>query len=154
MKISQIFILLFVGTAVGCAIWFGFFSDVHDFNRKTSQEERRSEAVGEKVIPRAPPKIVLLNRQRECRVIDSASQDGGQFVVYYHNACGTPTNADTIHWTGFAADGTVIMSDWNFTHEDLGPNQRGEFIWPSYSHLGEDPRVTRWEVKARYNDTY
>jgi len=144
-----IVVLSFVAIGVGCVVWFGFFSNVHFFNREISQEQRANEAVGAKVLPKAPLQIVIKNKPNECRVIDSARLDGSDLWVYYHNACNRTTTDDTIHWNGIAPDGTVIVSGWTYTRSDLESGQKAEF---HADDLKDDPRMVTLEVKARWND--
>lgn len=149
MNFSKIFILLFVGAAIGCSIWLGFFRDAHDLNKQLTQEDRHAEIVGAKPLPKAPIEIVIKNKRSECRVIDRAELNDSELWVYYHNGCPSTTTGDTIHWTGISPDGTVIVSGWTFTRSDLDAGQRAEF---HTTDIKADPRMVKLEVKARWND--
>lgn len=152
MKATQIFLLLFIGCAVGCAIWLGFFRDTHQFGRELSQEEREAKAVGALPLPSSPIKISIQNKKNDCHVIESAELEGKDLLVYWRNACAETLEHTTIRVNALAPDGTLLTSSWTYI-SDPGPNQRVETKYQMrYSWEEPDPRISVIQVKIRYND--
>lgn len=147
MKVAQVFILLFVGTAVGCAIWFGFFSDLHFFNRKVASEERHAEQVGAKPLPIEPVKVVIRNSPRSCAQLTSAEFDGDTITVGYEVACSERYMA--LRWKQRSPNGTLIDNGytWIWAGSSVDRGEHGNFTASPYS-FKFDPRTSVIEVTA------
>src|SRR5689334_15526550 len=83
---SRIFILLFVGTALGCILWLTFFKDAHLFRRELSQEDRAAVAVAAVPLPSAKLVIILPTNQF-CYKVERAEVDGSDYLLYVRNTC-------------------------------------------------------------------
>lgn len=149
---SQVFVLLFVGTAVGCILWFVLFLDAHYFNRQVSQEARANDAVGANPLPKAKLEIIIRNKRDSCRVVDKVKLDGSNLWVYWHKVCtdNYGIQADHISWKGYAPDGTVVTSGRDEAAE-LEPGEKGEFHTERFD---TDPRVVKVVIEANWNDVW
>jgi hypothetical protein len=149
---SKIFILLFVGTAVGCVIWLGFFHDAHDFRQQLSQEDRHAELVGAKPLPKAAIVIVIDNHKNECVRVDSAEFNGSEIWVYLHNDCRTRRNFIKVSWKAKAPDGTIIESQEHYAGAAESGLLQGEKLEYHADRFKDDPRIQSVVVWASSDD--
>jgi hypothetical protein len=144
------FFLIPVLLGFAALLWLSFGVGCHDFKQQIGLENRRAEAVGASPNPTEPLKIVINNKKGECRVIDKADLDGSELTVYWHRDCidhvGVPSS--TIRWMLLSPDGTIVQSNFNFTHIEPAVGQKAEFRMG----IETDSRASVLEVKARWND--
>jgi hypothetical protein len=146
MRIIQGFLLLFIGMAIGTAVWFGVLRDVHYFRRDVSLEDRKAAAVGASQPLRKPIEVKITNNPKFCIQIEQVELDGSDMVLYFRNACDGAVRYAEFHWKGIAPDGTVIFSQWtNQTHIESGRTEL------SYPYVKRDPRTAVFEIRATGN---
>lgn len=159
MNKAKLFLLLFLGIAVGFLLWLMFFSDLHTFNRQVkqdaiadSQQARANQAVGAAPLPKAPVQIVIRNVRYSCRIIDRVELDEKTLYVYWHKVCSDNYDiaSDHIAWKGYAPDGTVITSGAEEAAE-IAPGEKSEFHTDDFV---SDPRIVKVVIEANWNDEW
>jgi hypothetical protein len=150
VKIALTVVIVFIGLAVGCTVWLGFFSDKHDYSRKLTTEDRRAVAVGANPLPITPVQIIIKPRRKECVILDKVEFDGADLFVNYHMGCAETYSA--LRWKQRAPDGTIIDSGEQYiiAGSMINRGEKGEWKTEYLFHL--DPRTVTVEVTASRED--
>lgn len=111
MNATKIFIVLFVGTAVGCVVWLSFFRDAHDFHHDLSQQDRAAQAVGATERPTSKMQIEI--QRRMCANITDADIDGKDLTVHARNDCHRGFDYLEYHYELLSPDGTAIAGGYH-----------------------------------------
>jgi len=139
--------------AIAAVWWLAFGQGLHYFRRGLSQEKRRNEVVGAKILPQEPIKIRLKNLRDDAVQIERADIDGGDLYLYYRNKSHSRSSSIRFEWRLKAPDGTVVaakdgyMSIYavNNAPDSLEAGELGE----AHLTISPDPRAVVLEVRVR-----
>ncbi len=108
-----VLLIVFIGTGIGCGIWFGFFSGVHAVEHTVAQEQRAAVVTGAAERPKAKIEIEIV--PRDCTHVTHVDLDGQSLTMYVKNDCHHRLNYMEYHWESLSPSGVAIHGGYQNT---------------------------------------
>ena len=135
---ALLLVVVLMLSGLGAGYWLVFVRGVHDYRRELAAEDRRSEAVGAKPLPKGPVVIKLEGRRNDCMAIEKAEFEGQDIWVNWRTMCSVEWAE--LHATQRGPDGTIIGTGYSYVlaGERVGSGERGEYKF-SFGRILTDP---------------
>lgn len=142
-------VICFIGVAIGCSMWLGFFKDAHYFNRDLSQEKRGAEWVGQN--PEVPPSkpIEFEIHNHGCLRVDRALVDGDTLTFELTRVCGSADDYAEMHWRAKAGNTVIASGSENWQVDGVGLGEQKIFEINNSYEFKADPRITSIVVSTK-----